>query len=419
MRRTKIVCTIGPASFSPEMIQRLVRAGMDVARLNFSHGTHEEHGRVIAIIRQIAAELGAPVAILQDLQGPKIRLGTFRGGNARLTPGADFSLTTRPVEGTAAIASATYERLPNDVHVGDRILLVDGLIELRVLEIAGDTVRCRVVTGGDIGDHKGINLPGVAVSARSVTDKDQEDLRFGIAQGVDAVAVSFIRGPKNVLEVKELIATLGGRSARGGQAGKTGGNPAVGRHFGRSRWRHGGPRRSGGGVATGGRATGPKGHHPTCATACHPGDHGDSDAGIDGPQLAADPGRSLGRGQRHSGRHRRRDAVRGDRRRELSCRDRGRHGAHRRAGRDGPTGSGDDDRASLKFSRCDQRGRLPRRQRGESSRDRRLHAERLHGAPPLEISAPGAHLCLLTIHRRSTMAQSALGGRSPRLSAPF
>jgi pyruvate kinase len=210
MRRTKIVCTIGPASSSPEVIRRLIQAGMDVARLNFSHGTQEEHGRVIATIRQIAAELGVPVAILQDLQGPKIRLGTFRGGQARLTAGADFSLTTRSVEGTAAIASATYERLPHDVKVGDRILLVDGLIELRVLEVSEDTVRCRVVTGGDIGDHKGINLPGVAVSARAVTAKDQEDLRFGIAQKVDAVAVSFIRGPENVLEVKDLIATLGG-----------------------------------------------------------------------------------------------------------------------------------------------------------------------------------------------------------------
>jgi pyruvate kinase len=183
---------------------------MNVARLNFSHGTHEDHGRVIATIRQIAGELGVPVAILQDLQGPKIRLGKFRGGQAHLAAGAEFSLTTRPVEGTAALAGVTYDRLPADVKSGDRILLVDGLIELRVLDIVGDTVRCRVVTGGDIGDHKGINLPGVAVSAGPMTPKDEEDLRFGIAQGVDTVAVSFIRGPENILEVKELIATLGG-----------------------------------------------------------------------------------------------------------------------------------------------------------------------------------------------------------------
>ena len=210
MRRTKIVCTIGPASSSPEVLRRLILTGMNVARLNFSHGTHEEHGRVLTSIRQIAEELGIPVAVLQDLQGPKIRLGKFRGGRAHLTAGAEFSLTTRQVEGTDVLASTTYDRLASDVKPGDRVLLVDGLIELRVLDIVGGTVRCRVATGGDIGDHKGINLPGVAVSAGPMTSKDREDLRFGIAQGVDAVAVSFIRDPENVLEVKELIATLGG-----------------------------------------------------------------------------------------------------------------------------------------------------------------------------------------------------------------
>ncbi len=210
MRRTKIVCTIGPASSSPDMLRRLIQTGMDVARLNFSHGTHAEHARVITAIREIAAELAVPVAILQDLQGPKVRLGKFRGGQARLAAGAEFSLTTRAVEGTAALASVTYDHLPQDVKPGDRILLVDGLIELRVLDVTEDTVRCRVVTGGDIGDHKGINLPGVAVSARSLTAKDEEDLRFGISQGVDAVAVSFIRGPENVVEVKALIAECGG-----------------------------------------------------------------------------------------------------------------------------------------------------------------------------------------------------------------
>jgi pyruvate kinase len=210
MRRTKIVCTIGPASSSPEMIRRLIQAGMNVARLNFSHGSHVEHGRVIADIREIAGELDAPVAILQDLQGPKIRLGKFRGGQAHLVKGAEFSLTTRVVEGTAQLASTTYERLPQDVKPGDRILLVDGLIELTVLEIGGDTVRCRVVSGGDIGDHRGINLPGVAVSAGSVTAKDRQDLEFGIAQGVDMVAASFIRGPEDVLEVKGLVTECGG-----------------------------------------------------------------------------------------------------------------------------------------------------------------------------------------------------------------
>ncbi len=210
MRRTKIVCTIGPASSSPEVLRQLIRAGMNVARLNFSHGTHEEHARVIVQIREIAAELGAPVAIMQDLQGPKIRLGKFRGGHVQLLQGAEFALTTRPVEGTVEIASTTYDRLPQDVKPGDRILLVDGLIELTVLQVTGDTVRCRVISGGDIGDHRGINLPGVAVSASSITDKDRDDLWFGISQGVDAVAVSFIRGPEDVLDVKELINEMGG-----------------------------------------------------------------------------------------------------------------------------------------------------------------------------------------------------------------
>jgi pyruvate kinase len=209
MRRTKIVCTVGPATSSPEMIRQLVEAGMNVARLNFSHGAWEEHARVIASLRQVSARKHTPVAILQDLQGPKIRLGTFRGGRASLTPGAEFVITTLPVEGTAAQASTTYGHLPRDVKGGDRILLADGAIELTVLESTENTVRCRVVVGGEIGDHKGINLPGVTVSASSMTAKDREDLRFGIAQGVDAIAVSFVRGPADVLEAKKLIAEAG------------------------------------------------------------------------------------------------------------------------------------------------------------------------------------------------------------------
>ncbi|HSB79887.1 MAG TPA: pyruvate kinase [Candidatus Methylomirabilis sp.] len=209
MRRTKIVCTIGPATSSPEMIGQLVEAGMNVARLNFSHGAWEEHAGVIASLRQISGRKHAPVAILQDLQGPKIRLGTFRGGRTSLEPGAEFVITVRPVEGTAAQASTTYDHLPRDVTPGDRILLADGAIELRALESTEDRVRCRVVVGGVISDHKGINLPGVSVSARSMTAKDREDLRFGLEHGVDAIAVSFVRGPEDVLEAKKLIAEAG------------------------------------------------------------------------------------------------------------------------------------------------------------------------------------------------------------------
>ncbi len=209
MRRTKIVCTIGPASSSPEVIQQLIEAGMDVARLNFSHGTHDQHEEVIARIREISQRMQRPVAILQDLQGLKIRLGTFRGGRATLETGAEFLISTHDVEGTAGGASTTYDRLPRDVRPGDRLLIADGLIELRVLGADETTVRCRVVAGGEVGDHKGINLPGAAISAGSMTAKDQADLQFGIRQGVDYVAVSFVRGPADVLEVKELLDEAG------------------------------------------------------------------------------------------------------------------------------------------------------------------------------------------------------------------
>ncbi len=209
MRRTKIVCTIGPATRSAERLAALLEAGMDVARLNFSHGVLEDHAQVIALLRDLAARRGQTVAILQDLQGPKIRLGTFAGGRALLQRGAEFAITTRPVVGTAQLAGTTYERLTQDVKAGGRILIADGLIELTVIGVEGDAVRCRVVTGGEVGDHKGMNLPGVHVSAASLTAKDQADLLFGIAQGVDAVALSFVRGPADVLDVKELINEAG------------------------------------------------------------------------------------------------------------------------------------------------------------------------------------------------------------------
>jgi pyruvate kinase len=209
MRRTKIVCTIGPASSSPQIIQQLIEAGMDVARLNFSHGTQAEHARAISHIREISGRLRRPVAILQDLQGLKIRLGTFRGGHTTLEAGSEFSICTYGVEGSSALASTTYAGLPRDVRPGDRILIADGLVELRVLGADEDTVRCRVVVGGPVGDHKGMNLPGVAIGASSITAKDQEDLQFGIRHEVDYVAVSFVRGPADVLEVKELINEAG------------------------------------------------------------------------------------------------------------------------------------------------------------------------------------------------------------------
>ncbi len=209
MRRTKIVCTIGPATSSEEQLERLMRAGMNVARLNFSHGTHDEHAVVIERIRAISARLGCSIAILQDLQGPKIRTGALQGGQpVRLVDGADVTITTRQVAGDAQTISTTYTPLPEDVKAGDCILLDDGLMELRVLGCGGTDVQCQVVHGGVLKEHKGINLPGVAVSAPALTEKDRADLKFGVTHDVDYVALSFVRKPQDVLEAQRLIAYL-------------------------------------------------------------------------------------------------------------------------------------------------------------------------------------------------------------------
>ncbi len=212
MRRTKIVCTIGPASSSPEVLDRLVAAGMDVARLNFSHGSHAEHAEVIRLIRAREERWGRPIAILQDLQGPKIRLGTFGdggGGRVDLEPGKPFTLTARRVSGTAERASVTHPEYLRQVKPGDRIWMDDGLIQLVVEEVAEDEVRTRVVAGGRISDHKGISLPNVPLPASCLTDKDREDLRFGIQHGIDFVAVSFVRSAADIGEVRRFLREQG------------------------------------------------------------------------------------------------------------------------------------------------------------------------------------------------------------------
>src|SRR2546426_5366895 len=206
MRRTKIVCTIGPASSSEERLEQLMRAGMNVARLNFSHGTHPEHELVLDRIRTISARLGCAIAILQDLQGPKIRTGTLEGGQpVLLADGARVTITTRDVVGNAETISTTYKQLPQDVKGGDRILLDDGLLELRVLGSNETEVQCLVVHGGMLKEHKGINLPGVAVSAPALTEKDRDDLKFGVMHGVDYVALSFVRRPEDILDARRYI----------------------------------------------------------------------------------------------------------------------------------------------------------------------------------------------------------------------
>jgi pyruvate kinase len=208
-RRAKIIATLGPATDGLE--RELVDAGVDVARLNFSHGAPEEHARRCAAIRAAAAELGRCVAIMQDLQGPKIRIGRLAGsGPIELAPGQMLTITTRDVVGNAERIGCTYPELTRDVAPGDHVLLDDGRIRLVVVEVAGDEVRTRVEEGGPLAEHKGINLPGVAVSAPALTEKDRQDLRFGLRElGVDYVALSFIRAADEVHEGRALVRSLG------------------------------------------------------------------------------------------------------------------------------------------------------------------------------------------------------------------
>ena len=209
MPRTKIVCTIGPSSASPDALARLVAAGMDVARLNFSHGTHAEHASVIAAIRAIAAEARRPIAVLQDLAGLKIRIGEIPGGPVRLKAGDAFTLTTRPVPGGARGASVSLPDLPRLLRPGDRVLLADGEIELGAEEIGDTDVLCRVIAGGALSSHKGISLPTAVVPGVGLTEKDGQDLLFGIAQGVDYVALSFVRSEADVRQARAFLAEHG------------------------------------------------------------------------------------------------------------------------------------------------------------------------------------------------------------------
>ena len=205
MRRAKIVSTLGPASSSERVIEQLIGAGVDVFRLNFSHGTRDEHAENIGRIRQIADNMQRSVAILQDLQGPKMRVGKLAEDPIELKEGNRLTVTTREVPGDAECVSTTYAGLPRDVKPADRILLDDGHIELIVREVYRSDVVCEVVVGGLLKSNKGINLPGVRVSAPSLTVKDREDLDLGIELGVDYIALSFVREPDDVREVQHII----------------------------------------------------------------------------------------------------------------------------------------------------------------------------------------------------------------------
>jgi pyruvate kinase len=210
-RRTKIVATIGPATSSPEVLRELIEAGATTLRLNFSHGTHEDHQRSIRLIRQISFELNQPVGILQDLQGPKIRLGRFENGSIVVKKGDRFVLTSEQIIGNQDRNCITYEPLADEVPEGATILLDDGKVEMRVAEVkrAAGELHCEVVVGGVLSNNKGVNFPGVYLSIKALTDKDRKDLIFGLDQGVDWVALSFVRNPQDVLEIKDLISAAG------------------------------------------------------------------------------------------------------------------------------------------------------------------------------------------------------------------
>ena len=210
MRKTKIVCTLGPATNDVEIMKQLIHNGMDAARINFSHGTYETHAETIAKLKQAREELNAPIPLILDTKGPEIRVKTFKEDKVRLEEDATFTLTTREVGGDVNIVSVTYADLPKDVHRGSRILIDDGLIELKVEDITETDVVCKVVNGGVVKSRKGVNLPGVEVNLPSLMEKDIEDLKFGVENGFDIVAASFIRSAEDVLKIRRVLEENGG-----------------------------------------------------------------------------------------------------------------------------------------------------------------------------------------------------------------
>lgn len=208
-RRAKIVATLGPATSSPEVLRKLVDAGLDVARLNLSHGTHDDHQTMYRNVRAAAEASGRNVGILADLQGPKIRLGTFVDGSVTLSPGDEFTITIDDVPGDRHRVSTTYKGLPGDVRPGDRVLIDDGRVVLECVKSTSTDVHTRVIVGGPVSNHKGLNLPGVSVAVPALTEKDERDLRWALEQGVDMVALSFVRSPADAEDVHRVMDEMG------------------------------------------------------------------------------------------------------------------------------------------------------------------------------------------------------------------
>lgn len=212
MRRTKIVCTIGPASESEDMLRRLALAGMNVARFNFSHGTHEEHRVKFERLKKIRQELELPIAAMLDTKGPEIRLRDFRGGAVTLTAGQTFTLTTEDILGDEHRASVTWEELPRDCTPGHAILIDDGLIELRIDDIDGTEIHCTVMNGGPVSNHKGVNVPGSSLSMPYISEQDKADLIFGARLGFDFVAASFVRSADDIRAIRALLDKYGSKA---------------------------------------------------------------------------------------------------------------------------------------------------------------------------------------------------------------
>lgn len=211
-RNTKIVCTFGPASESETMIEKMIRAGMNVARLNFSHGDYSEFAKIIRNIRKISKKLGVPVAIMQDLQGPKIRVGEMPEKGVVIKKGQTIVLTTANITGKDGLIPVQYKDLPKDVHKKDRILMDDGLLEVEVTKVTPKEITCKVINGGTVFRHKGINVPTASISANPITVKDKQDLFFALKNDVDYVAMSFVKSAKNIIELRELIRRKRGKA---------------------------------------------------------------------------------------------------------------------------------------------------------------------------------------------------------------
>lgn len=206
MKKTKIICTMGPNTNDRELMKNLVENGMDIARFNFSHGDHAEQKARMDMLKSVREELGVPVAILLDTKGPEIRTGLLKGGQkVELKAGQNFTLTTEQTEGDETKVSITYDGLADDVEIGKKILIDDGLIELEVKKILGTEIVCKVINGGELGQRKGVNVPNVPVRLPALTEKDKEDIIFGIEQGVDFIAASFVRSAEGILEIKALL----------------------------------------------------------------------------------------------------------------------------------------------------------------------------------------------------------------------